>query len=155
MKCQDFMLTDPPRLEQSQTIEKAIKTLIDSKLSALPVVDGSGRLVGLFSARELFGRILPAAVKLGSLVPDLAFMDEPLKHTKGDLDRISRDPVGQHIEKNPQVAHPDTTMMEALLLLYRGRSVLPVVEKGTNRLVGVTWRLHALAKIMESNSDAR
>jgi CBS domain-containing protein len=45
------------------------------------------------------------------------------------------------------VLRPDLSPVEALLLFYRNRSTLPVVEEGSGKLVGVLSYWDALAAI--------
>jgi CBS domain-containing protein len=45
------------------------------------------------------------------------------------------------------VLRPDTPVVESLLLLYRNRSALPVVDEATGRLAGVLSYWDALAAI--------
>lgn len=47
------------------------------------------------------------------------------------------------------VAHPDTSLSEALLLIYRRNGVLPVVERESRKLLGVVTADRALARILE------
>jgi CBS domain-containing protein len=152
MKCAEFMITDPPRIDSAATVGQAIETLIAQKLAALPVATAEGRYLGMFSAREMLSVILPKAVKLGHLVGDLGFMHDSLKDCRADLARVVGDPVVRHLEQSHPEFQADTEMMRALQLHYTGRNVIPVVEKDSRRLVGLSTRLHAMAVLMGTNN---
>lgn len=49
----DLMRTKVVRLSASATIESAVSTLEEASISGAPVVDGSERLIGVFSVRDV------------------------------------------------------------------------------------------------------
>ena len=53
MSLQEFVRTDAPSVAETASISEATRILLDSKLSALPVLDGSGRYLGIFSMDRL------------------------------------------------------------------------------------------------------
>ena len=66
LKARDIMQTDVVRLDASAPITEAIATLEDLEFTGAPVVDSSGRLVGVLSTRDVTraehvraGRIAP------------------------------------------------------------------------------------------------
>jgi len=66
-KARDVMKTDVARLEVSTSITEAIRILEDLEISGAPVVDASGKLVGMLSARDVT-RI--EHVRAGRLAPE-------------------------------------------------------------------------------------
>jgi CBS domain-containing protein len=56
------LVRDTPVLHIEDTVEQAVRTLLDTDLPALPAVDGDGRLKGIFGDREFM-----AALFLGYL----------------------------------------------------------------------------------------
>src|SRR5688572_2959217 len=53
MKVADLMRTDLKRVEPDATIEDAVIALAEGHLSALPVVDPRGRLIGVLSTTDV------------------------------------------------------------------------------------------------------
>ena len=49
----------PPLLHVDDTIETAVGRLVESQLSALPVVDQRERFVGVFGEREFMSALFP------------------------------------------------------------------------------------------------
>lgn len=48
----DFMATDLVTLAPEMEINRAMKTLLDARVSGAPVLDGKGQLVGLLSKKD-------------------------------------------------------------------------------------------------------
>lgn len=53
MKVKDVMTANPLTLKGDETLEKAAVVMLQSKISGLPVVDGSGHLIGLLSETDV------------------------------------------------------------------------------------------------------
>jgi CBS domain-containing protein len=54
------MTLDPVVVRGAETIESAARTLLARKVRRLPVVDGDGRLIGLFSRSDVIKVALEA-----------------------------------------------------------------------------------------------
>ena len=54
------MTLDPVVVRGAETIESAARTLLARKVRRLPVVDGDGRLIGLFSRSDVIKAALEA-----------------------------------------------------------------------------------------------
>jgi CBS domain-containing protein len=59
MRVAELMVTDLKTVEPEATIAEAVTMMIEAHVSALPVVDGHGRLIGVLSTTD----ILQAAVE--------------------------------------------------------------------------------------------
>ena len=57
MKAQDVMVRDVLTVEPDVEVGEAIKILAERDISALPVVDAQGHLVGILSEADLLGRV--------------------------------------------------------------------------------------------------
>lgn len=53
MKVKDVMTSGPLTLQGNDTLEKAAIIMLNSRISGLPVVDGSGHLIGLLSETDV------------------------------------------------------------------------------------------------------
>ena len=71
------------------------------------------------------------------------YVTDTLEHMSARLDVLGGDPVSKYLSTDVRVVHPDTPLMETLLILYQTRISLAVVERDTRRLVGVVsyWEL--------------
>ena len=59
----DAILRDAPLLHTEDTVGNATRTLLDTDLPALPVVDQRERLAGVFGEREFLGAVFPGYLK--------------------------------------------------------------------------------------------
>jgi CBS domain-containing protein len=59
----DSLLREAPLLRDTDTVADATRTVLESGLPALPVVDERDRLVGIFGERELLGAVFPGYLK--------------------------------------------------------------------------------------------
>jgi CBS domain-containing protein len=48
-----------PLLRDDERLREAVSQIIEADMPALPVVDGDGRLVGIFGEREFIGALFP------------------------------------------------------------------------------------------------
>jgi hypothetical protein len=62
--------------------------------------------------------------------------------------------VEKHAKFDTPKLRPDTSLMNALLFLYRTRNFLPVVEEGTEQLLGVVSTWDVPARIAEMTHGA-
>ena len=139
-------------LRDSDPLGTGIKILVEKHLHALPVVDAAGRYLGLFDLMSAFRAMLPAVATFEGDLVDLGFVADSLD----DLcDALPSDrPVGEFLsDKVPQVS-PDLSLKETLLLVFRCRCALPVVDPATGKLVGMVSPWGALAAI-ERRKEAR
>jgi len=147
MSCRSIMTVDPATLLGDATIETAIKALLETRLSAMPVVEAGGRYLGMFGVRKLLTSMLPGAALLDNLVLDLSFVKSPIEEFRARLEEVSRRPIRDHLELEGPILRPEMPIMEAILLLCRSRNILPVVEEEGERLVGVVSSWQAVRAI--------
>jgi CBS domain-containing protein len=93
--------------------------------------------LGVFGADRLLAMLLPRVATLESGVSDLAFVSDTLDDLREKMRAVAARPVGEFIERDATVVHRDTPLPEIMLLLYRGENDLPLVERGSNKLLGV------------------
>jgi CBS domain-containing protein len=97
-------------LRQNLTVREAAQHMASKKIGAVPVVEG-GRLVGVFSERDLVTRVVAPGLDAGRVT------------------------IGQVMTRNLVIAEPDETYEVALDRMLKGHiRHLPVVVGG--RLVG-------------------
>jgi acetoin utilization protein AcuB len=118
MKVADLMRTDLKVVEPDATIEDAVIILADGHVSALPVVDPRGRLIGVLSTTD----VLQAEADCESA---------------GERDRLFENTTIREImTSRPITVLPDSDVREAALqMLYLDIHRVFVEDKG--KLVGV------------------
>ncbi len=102
----------PVTLPADATLRQAVRVMLDEGVGSVLVVDGEGRLAGIFSERDLLLRVSDAEALVGVM------------------------PVGQFMTPDPESVRPDDSLALALHKMdVGGYRHLPVVDGG--RPVGV------------------
>lgn len=151
MTIKNLLSENSLRLKDNDTISTAAQMLLANKLSALPVVDAAGRYLGIFSMNRLLSLLLPKAVLIEGGVTDLSFMSDPMEILCERMREHGPQPVGVVLEKNARVLHPDTPLLETVLLLYRGENDIPVVDRDSGQLLGMVAGADLLARVCKEN----
>jgi CBS domain-containing protein len=146
MTVQSIMTAKPLTLRADDTVARAAELILGHRYLILPVVDADGRCAGMFDMWDLLALLLPKAATLDHLVPDLGFLGDDLPNLQSKLKEIGGQPVGPLARPDLPLLKPDMPVVEALLLLYRNRTTLPVVD-ADNRVIGVLSYWDALAAI--------
>ncbi|NJO67627.1 MAG: CBS domain-containing protein [Rhodospirillales bacterium] len=157
MTCQDLMNPNPPVLSRADTVGKAVEVLLQRRQLALPVVDEERRYLGLFAKSRLFGLMLPSVVALEDVLPriaqmtDLAYLSDDLQDLQRRFAGLQDRPVIDYADREAPTLKPDSPLMEAVLLVYRTRNFVPVVDPANERLLGVISTWDILAKLGEAS----
>lgn len=132
MTIRSIMTTNVITVRETAPLSDVARIIAERHLSGVPVVDDSGRMVGIISERDVLREMHPMFHHL---------MDSPtpnLAHSARDegFEDISQVATGTVMTREVQTITPDTSLMEAaaLMFLWHIRR-LPVLEDG--RLVGI------------------
>jgi CBS domain-containing protein len=129
-------MIQPPLLHADDTVEAAVRALVDSGLPALPVVDERERFAGIFGEREFMGALFPGYIKE---LKGAAFLRHSLDEALEKRDACRNEAVRrymntEHVDVGPDFA--DTQVAE--IFLHHRVLVVPVVDGG--RVVGLLTR---------------
>jgi CBS domain-containing protein len=141
------MTPNPPVLLQEDTVAKAVEMLLGHRTLALPVTDRTGRYLGVFAKSRLFGLLLPAVVAIEQMLPniahlpDLNFLPDYLPEMRERLQALGHHSVGEYADRTVPVVGPDSPIVAAVLIVFRTRNFVPVVEPASGKLLGMisTW----------------
>jgi len=150
MTVRSIMTADPLTLRADESVARAAELMVAHRYLILPVVDANDRYVGVFDMWDLLGLLLPKAATIDQLVPDLGFLGDDLPGLQAKLAEVGTQPVGPLARPDLPALTPAMSVTEALLLLFRNRSTLPVVDDTTQRVVGVLSYWDALAAIAKN-----
>jgi CBS domain-containing protein len=153
MTAQTIMNPHPVVLHRSDTVGTAAQHILSHHLRHLPVVDEQGRYLGIFGIYSLLRLTLPKAATIEGGLEDLSFISGSLGDLGEHLRQMESESVLVGLRQDIPVVHPDTPLMETVLLLLRARIALPVVERDTGRLVGMISSWEALERIVSSRGD--
>ncbi len=148
MTAQTIMNANPVVLHPADTVGTAARYLVSHHLRHVPVVDEEGRYLGVFGIFSLLQLMLPKAATVDRGLKSLSFVGDSVEELREHLRAVAGESVLSGLRKGIPVVHPDTPLMETVLLLLRTRIALPVVEKDTGRLVGMISSWDALQQIV-------
>ena len=148
MKARDVMVSPVVTVGENETVREVAKLLIAKRISAVPVVDGSGKLVGIVTEADLLhraesGTVRPVSWWLSLISGDRALAEDYVKsHAMKVKDVMTRD---------VKTADPETPLYE-IADLFEEEHIkrVPIVSKGGD-LVGIVSR----ANIIQAVASAR
>lgn len=139
MLVRDLMTPDPITVTRRTAIKEALTILAERGVSALPVVDGSGRLRGIVSEADLIAQ----AVVRDPRAHESAVMVQPLEPPHAVDDVCTRSVMT--VRSNDDVA----TAVD--LMTSIGAKSLPVVDDD-HHLVGILSRSDVVAALARSDA---
>lgn len=136
----DVMTRDPITVHPDAPLKDAIQILADKRISGLPVVDQSGKLVGVISETDLMWResgVTPPAYIM--LLDSVIYLENPTRYDR-DLHKALGQSVGEVMSRDPVTISPDKSLRDAARILHE-RSVhrLPVIDD-QHHIVGILTR---------------
>lgn len=148
MKVKEMMTKEVVTVKPQDNAIEILKFLFKMKISGLPVVDHDGKLVGMFTEKDILTFILPSYLdKVGRFI-----YEENPKATKKKFLELNKMTISQLMRKAVVTTTEDTTLCEvAKDMLTRKARRVPVLDK-EGRVVGLVARcdvLSALAKEAE------
>jgi CBS domain-containing protein len=149
MKAADVMIRDVIVVKPDDEMDEAIKLLGDYDISALPVIDDDGKLVGVLSEADLLHRAEIGTEKqhpwwLEAVMPASKLADEFAKSHGRRVDEIMTTEL--------VTATPDATLGEIAMLLERHRiKRVPILEDG--ELVGIVSRSNLIQALASSQAQ--
>jgi CBS domain-containing protein len=146
MKAHDVMTWGTITVEPDASVTRAVRLMLQNKISGLPVVDADGQLVGMVTEGDFLRR-----GELGTKRQRPRWLEFLLGPGRLATEYVqsSGQKVSQVMTPEPKTITPETPLEEVVGLMERHRiKRLPVVQDG--KLVGIVSRanlLHALASV--------
>jgi CBS domain-containing protein len=153
MQAKDIMARDVIIVSETSTVNDVAKVLLDRGISAVPVVDDSGRVTGMVSEGDLLHRSESGTRRRRSWWLSL-FADPEVLADEFVKEHSRR--VSDVMTRNVITARPDTEVVEIAELLEKNRiKRVPIIEDG--KLVGIVSRanlIQALTRLPEESEAA-
>jgi CBS-domain-containing membrane protein len=137
MNAESVMDPNPTVLKSTDIISTAARYIMEHRYRNLPVVDEEGRYLGVFGVNCLVKLVLPKAAIMEQGLDSVSFMRETLKDLHERLRRVEHERISVCMNTDVATVRPDTPLVETLLILYRTKTSIPVVEPDSRRLVGM------------------
>jgi CBS domain-containing protein len=143
MLVRDVMVAPVITVEPSASVQEVAKLFMEKQISAVPVVDGKGKLVGIVSEGDLLHRVEAGTERhrswwLRALVHDDTLAKEYIKsHSRKVSDIMTREVI---------TASPQTPLHEVAALMEKNAiRRLPILEN--DQLVGIVSRANLLQAV--------
>ena len=136
MKVKEIMTKEVVSIKPEENAKEALAFLFKMRISGLPVIDVQGRLVGMFTEKDILRQILPSYLeKVGRFV----YEENPksIKKKFQDLVNLS---ISQLMRKDVITIDSDTSLCEvARVMLTQKIRRIPVLDK-EKKVVGIVSR---------------
>ena len=151
MKVKDIMTKEINSISPDLSAWEGLTQLSKNKISGLPVIDQKGKLVGMFTEKDVLSFILPSYVeKVGRFI-----YEENPKGTKRKMAELNKLMVSQLMRKEVITIGEDVTLCEAARVMLTQRSRrLPVLDK-TGKMVGIIAREDVLKAFIQEAEAAK
>ena len=147
LKVKDIMTTEIITVSPETEIVQVTKLLLENRINGVPVLDETGRLVGILCQSDLIAqqRKLPIPsffTLLDGLIPLIS-----KKQIDKQVRKIAAVTVAEAMTPNPVTVQPGTNIQEvAALMVDRNFHTIPVVDEG--ELVGIVGKEDILRTLM-------
>lgn len=150
----DIMTTELITATPDMDITRAAKLLLDNRFNGLPVVDESGRLVGILCQSDLIAqqKKLPLPTLFTFLEGVIQLTSR--KQIEKQVRKIAALTVSEAMTPEPVTVRPDTGLETiAALMVDSNLHTLPVVEG--SRLVGIIGKEDVLRTLLSGPEDQK
>jgi CBS domain-containing protein len=149
----DVMSRDPIAVQPETSLKDAIKLLAERRISGLPVVDQSGKLVGVISETDLMWQetgVTPPAYIM--LLDSVIYLENPAKYER-DLHKALGQTVGEVMTKKDLVTvTSDLSVRKAAQLMHERKVHRLLVVDQASKLIGILTR-GDIVRFMASHQD--
>jgi CBS domain-containing protein len=147
LKVKDIMTKDIITVTPDTEVVKAAKILLEKRINGLPVVDDSGKLVGILCQSDLIAQ--QKSIPIPSLFTLLdGFMPLTImKRIDKEVEKIAAIMVEQAMTPKPVTVDPNTDIEDAArLMVDKNYHTLPVLDGG--KLVGIVGKEDILKTLL-------
>lgn len=140
MKIKEVMCREVKSLSPEISVKEAWQLLSQMEISGLPVVDSAGKLLGMFTEKDILQHILPSYLtKVGRFV-----YEENPKGIKKKISELEKIKVKEIMRREVVTVDEDTALCEvARIMLTQKVRRIPVVNK-EKKVVGMVARQDVL-----------
>ena len=136
MKVKEIMSEDVVSIKPDDNAKDALNLLFKMQISGLPVINRQGKLVGMFTEKDILSQILPSYLeKIGRFV-----YEENPKSIKKKFQDLTNLPVSQLMRKDVITIDEEASLCEvARLMLTKRVRRIPVLNN-EKKVVGIVAR---------------
>ena len=136
MKVKEIMTKELVSIKPDDNAKDALGLLLKMQISGLPVIDAQGKLIGMFTEKDVLKNILPSYIeKVGRFV-----YEENPKSIKKKFEDLVNLTISQLMRKEVVSVDEDTSLCEVVhLMLTQNVRRIPVLNK-EKKVVGIVAR---------------
>jgi len=128
---------NPTTVKADDLVGTAAAYIMKHRYRNLPVIDKDGRYLGIFGVNCLLRLLLPKAAVMEGGLEEISFIHESLADLRERFWEVANQPVAVCMSEDVTTVPPDKPLIETLLILYRTKTSLPVVDPASHRLLGM------------------
>ncbi|MBU1055188.1 MAG: CBS domain-containing protein [Proteobacteria bacterium] len=146
----DIMKTNVITVMPETEIVQAAKLLLENHINGVPVIDTSGKLVGILCQSDIISQQKKFPIPTLFTFLDGFIPLTSMKHIEKEVQKIAAITVGQAMTVNPVTVKPDTSIeVVAALMVDNNFHTLPVIDDG--KLIGIVGKEDVLRTIIPKN----
>lgn len=140
LTAKDIMTRDVFSVTQETDLKELAAMFVKHKVTAMPVVDDDGKLVGMISQTDLVEQDKPLHIPTVISLFDWVIYLESEKKFQEEVEKVTARTVNEICSREPITCSPETPVSEIASLMVDNKvHLVPVVDNGN--LVGVVARL--------------
>lgn len=136
----DVMTHDPITVRPETSITEVIQAIADRKISGLPVVDETGKLVGVISETDLMWQetgVTPPAYIM--ILDSVIYLENPTRYQK-DLHKALGQTAGEVMSRDPTTITADKPISDAARVMHDRNIRRLLVLDGAGHPIGILTR---------------
>jgi len=134
--CKSVMAPIKVDLFADELAGNVLDFMVEKHMGLVPVAERDGTFCGLISGEGLMEHLLPRTLTTVSHgFMGASFLNETATEMQERLEALRQRPVGEMVDRNVMVAHPETPLIDALMMIKDKQYVVPVVDDD-NKLIG-------------------
>ncbi len=147
LKVKDIMTRELITVSPETEVVHATKLLLENRINGVPVIDETGKLVGILCQSDLIAQQKKLPIPSFFTILDGLIPMTSMKQIEKQVQKITATTVAQAMTKNPVTVQPDTDIEEvAALMVDNNFHTIPVMDKG--KLVGIVGKEDILKTLM-------
>jgi CBS domain-containing protein len=147
----DIMTRDVITVAPDMEISQAVKLMLEKRVNGLPVVDETGKLVGILCQSDIISQQKKLPIPSFFTFLDGFITLSSLKSIEKEVRKIAATIVAEAMSREPVTVRPDSSLETvAALMVDKNFHTLPVVEQG--RLVGIVGKEDILRTLIGKDS---